>query len=342
MITSLSLALIAVISSVVADEQLMLFVAFAPSYFSGEGAVVSVDATSGAWTIVKSRIKLHGVFGDPALASPSYAFDSSTNLLYLQHRNAFGLTAVVDMKTGRDVGHFGHRDPFFVGFTSFAVDDGKRLVGTSPVGNDDGTFSFGEEQLAPPHSYRNESLLLFKALMDDSQLLDNTTNSYYCQADYNQRANGLCQGGEELCLLEIDSNTGKLRSVIETNFTIYKYAHDANRHKALAFVEGSEGRCPRGSGGDFLFAEIDLTTGASELISCWPKAAFVQEDEWVGSFSHSRALFATGSRFSDTTQLLVVDVASGAILLNSQLPGLASALHAIDGLYSIWAVEFVK
>lgn len=78
------------------------------------------------------------------------------------------------------------------------------------------------------------------------------------------------------------------------------------------------------------------------MISCVDPNLIVQEDEWIGSFDSQKKLFATASRFSDTSQLLVFDVSSGKVLLNSKLSGLAKDLHTKLGLYWIWAVEFVN
>ena len=58
----------------------------------------------------------------------------------------------------------------------------------------------------------------------------------------------------------------------------------------------------------------------------------------VGSFSADDSLFATGSRFAQTTQLIVFDVATGKQKLNTGLPGLAKHLHSADGFYWIWAM----
>lgn len=307
---------------------------------SGEAAAVKVDPQTGAWSIV-GTFKLPGVFGNPYNFSPSYSFDHVNKKLYLQYQNDLGYTAVIDLQSGKWLDGFQHHDPFFVGFTSFAVDhQAQKLIGTSPSGALDGTFSFGELDLAT-RGYKNESLLRFKALMDDSHLLDQSTNTYYCQADYDQRKRGLCRGGETLCLLDIDSTNGNVRDIQVANYTIYKYSKQTNPPHMLAFVEGSEGHCKvTQNGGDFLFGTVDLSTGKMVPKTCLASNLVLQEDEWIGAFTSDDKYFATGSRFAQTTQLIVFDVETGKEALSTSLPGLAKALKTADGFYWIWAMEF--
>lgn len=102
--------------------------------------------------------------------------------------------AIYDVSKPALVDHFMHKDIFFVGFTSFALNKQKNaLIGTSPVGNLDGSFSYGTLDVAS-HGYKNQTLLKFKAMMDDSFLFESSTDSAYVQADYDLRANGPCPG----------------------------------------------------------------------------------------------------------------------------------------------------
>jgi hypothetical protein len=151
---------------------------------------------------------------------------------------------VYDLSTPPSVvAHWLHNDPFFIGYTSFAVDDQDgTLIGTSPVGNLDGSFSWGTLDLQS-RAYTNQSLLKFKAMMDDSLLYESATDTAFVQADYDLRSNGPCPGGQELCLLNIEASTGKVRDVKTTPYTVYKYAHGANSTSAVAFLEDSSGRC---------------------------------------------------------------------------------------------------
>jgi hypothetical protein len=92
---------------------------------------------------------------------------------------------------------------------------------------------------------------------------------------------------------------------------------------------------------DFWFGELNLATAKSRVISCIDANLVIQEDEWIGAFDSSRTRFATGSRYAQTTELLVFDVASGKVTLNTDLSGLAAALKTKLGMYWIWAVEWI-
>lgn len=52
------------------------------------------------------------------------------------------------------------------------------------------------------------------------------------------------------------------------------------------------------------------------------------------------SIFANSS-LHQNTQLLVVDVASGGVILNSKLAGLAQQLRAADGFLYVWAIDFL-
>eukprot|EP00019_Armaparvus_languidus_P002961 CAMPEP_0168606404 /NCGR_PEP_ID=MMETSP0420-20121227/16552_1 /TAXON_ID=498008 /ORGANISM="Pessonella sp." /LENGTH=179 /DNA_ID=CAMNT_0008646065 /DNA_START=478 /DNA_END=1014 /DNA_ORIENTATION=- len=178
------------------------------------------------------------------------------------------------------------------------------------------------------------SLLRFKAVMDDSHLYDKNNDLFYVQADYDQRPTGLCRGGKELCLLHIQASTGNVTNILQTPFTVYKYEKEANPEKALAWMEGSNGKCPKTSTSqDFWFGIVNLKTGSASKISCVAPKDIIQMDEWVAAFDKSNSFLATGSRFSDNTQLIVFNVQSGKEHLNTKLPGLAKELKTKMGLY---------
>lgn len=222
-----------------------------PTYFTNGAAVVEVDVTNGAYKIL-GHVALPGVFGSPDGWDPTYAFDRDNSYLYLDYQDDFGYLAIYDLHKVALVDHFMHKDIFFVGFTSFALNKQKNtLIGTSPVGNGNGEvcafvitpyyllltlsitqFSYGTLDVAS-HRYKNQTLLKFKAMMDDSLLFESSTDSVYVQADYDMRPNGLCTGGGVLCQLNIQASTGLIRSITATNYTVYKYAHDANSTSAL-------------------------------------------------------------------------------------------------------------
>jgi hypothetical protein len=234
--------------------------------------------------------------------------------------------------------HFMHSDPFFVGFTNFKLNGAGDLVGTSPVGNDNGIFSFGRLDVST-HKYVNQSLVKFKAMMDDSDYFDRPSETYYVQADYDQRKHPMCPGGKELCLLAIDANTGALKTTVLTNYTVYKFDNTDPATKVQAWIEGFNSFCP-GSQSDFVFGTVDLTTGKAVPHSCVSKKLVIQEEPWMSAFSPSGSLFMTGSRYAQTTQLLAFDTKTGATTLDTSLPGLAKALHPAEGFYYIWGLGF--
>jgi len=326
-----------------ASQSLWLTIAYPPNEFGDAGAIVKVDPQTGSWTLA-GKFKWPGQLNArPYFYDPAMSFDPESGLLYLCFGADFGFVVVVDVENVKVIDHFMHSDPFFIGYTNMKyVHSSNTLVGTSPVGNDDGIFSFGTLNLAS-HKYVNQSLILFKAMMDDSDFYDPQTNIYFVQADYDQRTNPMCPGGTELCILHIDSQTGHLLRTVKSNYTIYQFSHNgasSSVSSVLAWIEGFESFCPS-SQSSFLFANVNLLTGSATPLACLESSIIIQEEPWISCFSDDDTLFATGSRFAQMTQLLVIDVKTGHVLLNGTLPGLAKELHAAEGMYYIWDMTFI-
>jgi len=174
-------------------------------------------------------------------------------------------------------------------------------------------------------------LILFKAMMDDTEYYDPSSEMYYVQADYDQRPNPVCPGGQELCILGIDATNGALISVVKSNYTVYKWAGEGGTSptSALGWIEGMQ-FCSKTSQSGFLFGEVNLETGDITPGPCVPDGLVIQEQPWISGFSNDGSLFATGSRFSDDTQFLVLDVGTGGLLVNTTLPGLAQKLGNLE------------
>lgn len=89
---------------------------------------------------------------------------------------------------------------------------------------------------------------------------------------------------------------------------------------------------------------LDLGSGAATLIACIPKGVTVDTDPWTGSFSPDGTMYATSSGNSETgvVQLLVFDVQSGKLLLQTSLPGVKQALHVSPDapFVNVWSLSF--
>lgn len=176
-------------------------------------------------------------------------------------------------------------------------------------------------------------------MMDDTDFLDESTNTYYCQASYDQRKNPVCQGGKTLCILQIDSQTGDLRQTIPSNYTIYKMSQTSHPKQVLAWVQG--GLHPCNSSQSFRFAFVDLTNAGIQWLACLEEDIVIQEQPWIADFNTNATLFSTGSRYAQTTQLFTFDPKTGKKVMETSLPGLAKELHPAEGFYYLWGINYM-
>jgi hypothetical protein len=66
-------------------------------------------------------------------------------------------------------------------------------------------------------------------------------------------------------------------------------------------------------------------------------------DEWIASFSLDGKLFATASGDSEApSQLLIFDVPSAQLQVNSTLPNLGQMLGSFDSMFVVWSVDFIN
>jgi len=331
-----------------ATGNIYLTIAYCPGNFNGAGAIVEVNPTNGAWTIIGKFTWGQATFGCDILYDPIITLDRTTGLLYMDFTEDAGYIVTLDIQKAKVVRGVNSGDIWFTGFENMGYrDDTSLLQGISMTVTEngfcfDGCIQFG--QLTPTNGkYKSTQNLPFKAIMDDSHYLDTTSNTYYVQASYDLRAKPCAPAQSDECMLAIDTTTGSLTSAIWTNYTVYKYAQQTDSSgNILAWVYGFEGQC-KNPYDDYAFATVNLPTAKATLLKCIQHNIIVVMDEWISSFSNDDTLFATGSGDAESgvPQLLVFDVATGQATVNTTLPGLDKALGANMGLFDIWSVDFM-
>jgi hypothetical protein len=90
---------------------------------------------------------------------------------------------------------------------------------------------------------------------------------------------------------------------------------------------------------------LDLATAEFEkgTVSCLAHNTTVQMDEWISSFNPDATLFATASGDTEgqSAQIIVANVSTGKVVVNSKLPGLGIELGAFQRLFSVWALDWL-
>jgi len=331
-------------------QKILLTIAYCPTYFTGAGAIVSVDARTGQWTIEKefkwpSQIQFEGCAG--AFDDPAFDFDRSTNVLYLDFVDEFGLLVELDVTTGTSRA-FKPSDDFFVGFKNMALIDSSTVKGAAPTVEEsgycsDGCFGFYAMSTTTGHTNKLKDIL-FRAMMDDTHYLYKTNSSYYVQVSYPLYKG--CGGEDyELCMIAINTDTGDTISQKLTNWTVYHYAASMDASgNVLAWIEGFDKLCNHGTAENFLFAHVNLLQATAIPIVCMDNNVIVHEAPWISDFSVDETLFATASGNPDAgvAQLLVLSTQTGKAVVNSNLNGLGQALKSVDGLFWIWSLNFVN
>jgi hypothetical protein len=330
-----------------AAESVYMTIAYCPTDFTGKGAVVKVDPASGAWTIVGQFNWPDEIFGCPIEYDPTVTIDHDSGKLYLDFTDDFGLVVTVDVLRAKMVMKVEPKDPFFVGFVNMAYQASRGLVGLAPHVTESGFCSDGCFQIGwlnpVSGAYKGLADVPFKAMMDDSHYLDSAGHTFWVQGSYDLRDTHCGPEDSSECLLAIDSNTGQLVNATYTpDYTVYKYAQSINNGQIFTWVNGFDGTC-KDPYNDFAFANVTFATAGATLQQCITHNATVDEDEWIASFNSDDTLLATGSGDAETgiPQLLVFDARTGKTVVNTNLPGLAQALHAAEGLFAVWSVDFL-
>jgi len=333
-----------------ATGTLYLTIAYCPTDFSSEGAIVSVNPQTGAWNI-EGTFKWPGqvITGCAADYDPIVTTDAATGTVFLEFTEDLPPTIVgVDVQAAKVSTTVNPKNAFFTGFENMQyLPSGSSFLGFS--GNvattgfcSDGCFQLNEVALSG--KVTNYADLPFKAMMDDSHYYDDSSNTYWVQASYDLREESewCAPNNADLCLLSVDGLTGDLLSAKWTNWTVYKFGPQQTDGNFLTWMYGFESLCKHPYD-DFLFAYVNLADASATPIACIEKNVTVHEDEWISSFSLDGTLFATGSGDAETgvPQVLVFKAKTGATLLNTALPGLAAALKTIDGIFMIWSVDFL-
>ncbi|KAH3761016.1 hypothetical protein Pelo_7177 [Pelomyxa schiedti] len=332
-------------------ERLVLTVAYCPTYFTGEGAVVDVDPYTGNWTIT-GKFSLPASFECPILMDPTVTISSKDNL-YMDFIDEFGLLLelnIPEISIGRSIKPIG--SDLFTGYENMGYSEEEDMIkGLSVTVRragmcSNGCFTFGTLN---PNSgaYTDLQDIPFKALMDDSHLYDSANNLYYVQGSYDLRdASEQCApGSADLCLLKINAADGSLMASTYTNYTVEKFqsSHStSSENTAIAFVEGFSNICHHPYN-NYAFATIDLETAQATFSACMDESVSIDMDPWISSFSTDLTLFATGSGDAEAgeAQVVVLDVGTGKAITNTKLDGLGQALRAVSGLYDVWSVDFI-
>jgi hypothetical protein len=332
-------------------EKLIMTVAFCPTDFSSKGALVQVNPQTGGFTVLQvfdwpQEVSSQGCI---ALDDPTFAFNYQKSELLLDFTELFGglvTLSLVDASTS----YVTPADAFFTGFYNMVYVGKNRVRGLSgtvannPEWCSNGCFELAELDLATGNS-KVLNLIPFKAVMDDSHVYDPKTNTFWVQASYDLRPiNETCgPSQEDLCLLNIDANTGALRNAMYTpNWTAYRYGPLGNANNVLTFIEGTEQMCHTGPDNDFLFGSVNLNTATATVSACLAQNIIIHEAPWCSSFSLDSSMLATASGDAEgNSQLLILNTATGNAVVNANINALAKVLGAAENMFWIWSLNFV-
>ena len=133
-----------------ASASVYLTVAYCPSVFSGEGAVVKVDPHTGNFEVVKKYAMPADMIGCPMNSDPNFFTDASKQTTYLSFSSDWGLLSSIELTNKRakpSVVKAKSKDgSIFDGFTNFALsqkDGGRSLKGLTPHVTESGFCSDG-------------------------------------------------------------------------------------------------------------------------------------------------------------------------------------------------------
>ena len=78
------------------DPIVELTIAYCPTLETGAGAVVAVNAKTGAWNITRKFTWPDDILGCPAIYDPAVTYDTKNNNLFLMFDEDFGYTIVIN------------------------------------------------------------------------------------------------------------------------------------------------------------------------------------------------------------------------------------------------------
>eukprot|EP00998_Keelungia_sp_KM082_P005487 NODE_1808_length_1209_cov_47.543438_g1793_i0.p2 GENE.NODE_1808_length_1209_cov_47.543438_g1793_i0~~NODE_1808_length_1209_cov_47.543438_g1793_i0.p2 ORF type:complete len:368 (+),score=107.53 NODE_1808_length_1209_cov_47.543438_g1793_i0:24-1127(+) len=355
------LATAAAAAAAAAPAAVQMVVAYCPTLETNEAAIVSVDATSGAFHIVRRfPLPQSVIFGCVANYDPNVYVDNVQKHVYLDFTSTGGAVLDIDLAAGNVSRVAAPSDPLFHGFINFyavkgAVPDA--LKGITPTVTasgycSDGCMAFGAMSMSSGGQSEQLATIPFKAVMDDAHWVDAASKTMYVQASYDLRAPGhTCSSNvTDMCMVGVDTDTGALKSSVATpSWTVYKYSHAAadaaisNEAGVLSWVAGPESECEHPYN-NFLFGHVSPGAATMKPIACISKDVTVDTAEWIAAFSDDESLFATASGNAEAgeMQLLVLQPHTGATVLNTKLDGLPQALHAAQNLTWVWAIDFAS
>jgi len=341
-------ALAVLVSTALSQEAIYLTVGYCTDPFTGAGAIVKVNPTTGNYTIVQRFKWPSELFGCVINYDPTVYFDRTSGNLYLDFTDDFGYLITLNVPHGRIVSTAKPSDIFFTGFENMQYASG-HLLGLAAHVTQSGYCSQGCFQIctmAPVTGiYHFISDVPFRALMDDTHFYDNQTQTYWVQASYPLTSQRCSPHDTELCLLEVNGASGQLKSVKQMrpdpDLVIYKYSPWINPDGSmLAFVEGFADTCQHPYN-NFAFAQVNLPQATAKLGVCVSRNTTIHMDEWISSFNADETLFATGSGDTEARgQLLVFNTATGAAVVNTELSGLGPELKSWMNLFVVWSVDF--
>lgn len=333
-----------------------LLVAYCPTDTTGAGAIVRVDASSGATSIVGTFAWPSTIFGCVLDYDPTYAVDPSRpGVIALDFTDEFGFFIELDSQSAKVARTVTPSDPFFVGYTNMAYRGQNTLVGLTPTVTQsgycsDGCFQLGSLDLRS-HKYAAATTIPFKAAMDDTHTV--VGNTFFVQASYDLRdPSQWCVPGHDAatCMLGVDIPTGKLLSAVgPTDYRVDDFADGTNVNSRsgdgatdttlLAVLEGASQMGCNATEGEFALGRVTLPSGAATKVACVASTAVVHEAAWESAWLAGNSLWLTASgNAEDQAQLLVVDGATGAARINVDLDHVGKDLKAFDGLFEVWAI----
>jgi len=324
-----------------------LTVTYCPTAFTSMGAVVSVDYSNpkNLQFEIINTFKWPHSFGCVIESDPLFALDKDSERMYFQF-NDFDLEIVsLDLNTGEIYDNFKSSDIWFTGYENFYYEPHffypalKGLSGTVTQSGfcSDGCYQFGTMEIGG--NYKKLQNIPFQAVMDDSNFFDSDKSLYYVQASYDLRVNPCGPDDYSLCLLAIDTTTGNLKAANYTpSWTGYHFHNVKNSDgTVLTWSFSTSSTC----NDTYMFGNLDLEKVKMTQISCVDKSVVIDMDEWVTAFSPDKSILATGSgdAYAGVGQLIIFDVKTAKVLVNSQLNGLKKMLNAYSGLFDIFSVS---
>jgi hypothetical protein len=292
------------------SPSIYLTVGYCPSVFSGEGAVVEVNAHTGDINIVKKFSLPPDSLGCPMDEDPNYLTDLKEHTTYLSFGSDWGSLSTIDLTNKRSkmisVKGKSKDGTIFDGFTNMALAGSKKLKGLTPHVTesgycDDGCFRFGEQEItglqAGLFTGYAAAGVPFKAVMSSTSYYNELDEIYYAQGSYPLATAAKCMNDEtEQCLFAIDAKTGNLVSSKNfNNATIHSFREvpPVNGSVTAWFSDFKTCKVPYES---YAFAEINLVD--AQIVSnirCIPKGVVLHTKPSLAAFIPVGSLFATGS-----------------------------------------------